>query len=144
VERIASSAKRFEDAEEGKAAETGDQLIIDFVGKLDGVEFDGGKAEDAALEIGSGRFIPGFEEQLVGAKAVRKRPSPSPSRRLSGRASGRQGNHLRHHREVGEGAGETVIDDEFAKSLGLTDLDQLKTLLRGSWKARPKARPAPR
>jgi trigger factor len=100
VQRVASSAKRFNDAEEGKLAETGDQLIIDFLGKLDGVPFDGGQAEDAALEIGSGRFIPGFEEQLVGAKVgdekvitvtfprtirpltwpARKPPSTSPSR----------------------------------------------------------------
>jgi trigger factor len=76
VQRVASSAKRFNDAEEGKLAETGDQLIIDFLGKLDGVPFDGGQAEDAALEIGSGRFIPGFEEQLVGAKVGDERSSP--------------------------------------------------------------------
>jgi trigger factor len=129
---------------EGKAAETGDQLIIDFVGKLDGVEFDGGKAEDAALEIGSGRFIPGFEEQLVAPRPVRKRPSPSPSRRLSGRASGRQGNHLRHHREIGEGARRNGDRRRVRQEPRPTDLDQLKTLLRASWKARPKARPAPR
>ena len=67
VAKLAENAKSFTDAKKGKKAEEGDQLIIDFLGKLDGVEFDGGKAEDAALEIGSGRFIPGFEEQLVGA-----------------------------------------------------------------------------
>jgi trigger factor len=52
--------------EEG-AAENGDTVIIDFEGFLDGVAFDGGKAERYALEIGSGTFIPGFEEQLIGA-----------------------------------------------------------------------------
>ena len=68
VMRIASSAKRFEDAPEGKAAENGDQVVVDFLGKLDGVPFEGGEAQDAALELGAGRFIPGFEEQLVGVK----------------------------------------------------------------------------
>lgn len=51
------------------AAETGDTVVIDFVGSVDGVEFDGGKGENHSLELGSGQFIPGFEEQLVGAKA---------------------------------------------------------------------------
>lgn len=51
------------------AAENGDTVVIDFVGSVDGVEFDGGKGENHSLELGSGQFIPGFEEQLVGAKA---------------------------------------------------------------------------
>ena len=59
--RIASGAKNFVDAEEGRVAQDGDQIIIDFTGKLDGVEFDGGKAEAQALELGAKRFIPGFE-----------------------------------------------------------------------------------
>lgn len=51
------------------AAETGDTVVIDFVGSVDGVEFDGGKGENYSLELGSGQFIPGFEDQLVGSKA---------------------------------------------------------------------------
>ena len=51
------------------AAENGDTVVIDFVGSVDGVEFDGGKGEDRSLELGSGQFIPGFEDQLVGSKA---------------------------------------------------------------------------
>ena len=51
------------------AAELGDTVVIDFVGSVDGVEFDGGKGENLSLELGSGQFIPGFEDQLVGAKA---------------------------------------------------------------------------
>lgn len=50
-------------------AENGDTVVIDFVGSVDGVEFDGGKGENHSLELGSGQFIPGFEDQLVGAKA---------------------------------------------------------------------------
>ena len=51
------------------AAENGDTVVIDFVGSVDGVEFDGGKGENRSLELGSGQFIPGFEDQLVGSKA---------------------------------------------------------------------------
>ena len=132
VARIASSAKRFEDAPEGKEAENGDQLIIDFVGKLDGVEFDGGKAEDAPLELGAARFIPGFEEQLVGVKAGDEKiitvtfPEDYQAAHLAGKET-----TFDITVKAVKVAGETVIDDEFAKSLGLTDLEQLKTILRG-------------
>ena len=67
MQRIASSQRDFE-AKDG-AAETGDRVTIDFVGKIDGEAFEGGSAEDAPLELGSNSFIPGFEDQLVGAKA---------------------------------------------------------------------------
>ena len=55
------------------AANKGDIVVMDFVGKVDGVEFDGGKAENYELELGSGAFIPGFEDQLVGTKAGEKK-----------------------------------------------------------------------
>ncbi len=67
LQRLSSQSKNFE--EKDGAAEKGDRLTINFVGTIDGVAFDGGTAEDVALEIGSGQFIPGFEDQLVGAKA---------------------------------------------------------------------------
>lgn len=51
------------------AAENGDTVVIDFVGSVDGVEFEGGKGSNHSLELGSGQFIPGFEEQLIGTKA---------------------------------------------------------------------------
>ncbi|MEY4952468.1 MAG: hypothetical protein RL299_892 [Pseudomonadota bacterium] len=132
VARLAGNAKSFVDAKKGKKAEDGDQLIIDFTGKLDGVEFEGGKAEDAALEIGSGRFIPGFEEQLVGAKAGDEKtitvtfPEDYPAENLKGKDA--QFDIVVKAVKV---AGDTKIDDEFAKSLGLTDLAQLQGLLRG-------------
>ncbi|HEQ0563479.1 TPA: trigger factor [Streptococcus pyogenes] len=53
---------------DGEAAQ-GDTVVIDFVGSVDGVEFDGGKGDNFSLELGSGQFIPGFEDQLVGTKA---------------------------------------------------------------------------
>ncbi|MCC6926424.1 trigger factor [Novosphingobium sp.] len=132
VAKIAEGSKSFEDAKKGKKAENGDQLIIDFTGKLDGVEFDGGKAEDAALELGSGRFIPGFEEQLVGVKAGDEKtitvtfPADYPAENLKGKDA--QFDVVVKAVKV---PGETKIDDDFAKSLGLTDLEQLKGLLRG-------------
>jgi len=132
VAKLAAGAKSFVDAKKGKKAENGDQLIIDFTGKLDGVEFDGGKAEDAALELGSGRFIPGFEEQLVGVKAGDETtitvtfPADYPAENLKGKDA--QFDIVVKAVKV---AGETKIDDDFAKGLGLTDLEQLKGLLRG-------------
>jgi trigger factor len=66
---LAETAKEFEDRDEGAAAEDGDQVVIDFLGKVDGEAFEGGAAEDYPLALGSGSFIPGFEEQLVGLKA---------------------------------------------------------------------------
>ena len=132
VERIAAGNKSYTDAKKGKKAEDGDQLIIDFTGSIDGVEFDGGKAEDAPLVIGSGQFIPGFEEQLTGAKAGEEKtitvtfPEDYPAENLAGK-------HAQFAITVKavKVAGETKADDEFAKSLGLDSLDKLKELLRG-------------
>lgn len=132
VAKIAGQQKSFVDAKKGKKAETGDQLIIDFVGKLDGVEFDGGKAEDAALEIGSGRFIPGFEEQLVGVKAGDETTITVtfPADYQAADLKGKDATFDIVVKSV-KVAGDTVIDDDFAKALGLTDLAQLQGLLRG-------------
>lgn len=132
VARIASQQKSFSEAKKGHKAAEGDQLIIDFTGKLDGVEFDGGKAEDAALEIGSGRFIPGFEEQLVGAKAGDERtitvtfPADYPAENLKGKDA-----TFDIVVKAVKVPGETKVDEDFAKSLGLEGLEQLRTLLRG-------------
>ncbi|MCC6826609.1 MAG: trigger factor [Novosphingobium sp.] len=132
AERIASQQKRFTDADKGKAAETGDQVIVDFVGKLDGVAFDGGTAEGQAIEIGSGRLIPGFEEQLVGIKEGEERqitvtfPDNYPAENLKGKDA--TFDITCHGVKV---AGESKIDDDFAKELGLESLEQLRGLLRG-------------
>ncbi|RVQ66507.1 trigger factor [Croceicoccus ponticola] len=132
VERIAGQQKSFKAAAKTKKAADGDQLIIDFVGKLDGVEFEGGKGEDTALEIGSGRFIPGFEEQLIGTKAGEEKtitvsfPADYPAENLKGKDA----TFDITVKEV-KVATETTIDDEFATNLGLESLDQLKGLLRG-------------
>ena len=66
---LAETAQDFDDRRKGSKAKDGDQVVIDFLGKIDGEAFDGGAADDFPLVLGSGSFIPGFEDQLVGAKA---------------------------------------------------------------------------
>ena len=132
VERLAGQQKRFAEAEEGRAAETGDQLLVDFVGKQDGVAFEGGSAENQAIELGAGRLIPGFEEQLVGAKAGEQRtitvtfPEDYGAKQLAGRQA--TFDITVHGVKT---PGETTIDDAFAKELGLESLEQLRGLFRG-------------
>ena len=69
LERLASSRKDFEPRGKTAKAREGDRVKIDFVGRIDGEAFEGGTAEGFELELGSGQFIPGFEDQLVGTKA---------------------------------------------------------------------------
>ena len=132
LERLASGMKNFVDAKKGKKAENGDQVVIDFVGKLDGVEFEGGSAQDTALELGAGRFIPGFEEQLVGVKAGEEKvitvtfPADYPAENLKGKDA-----TFDITVKAVKVAGEAKLDDEFAKNLGLESMEQLKGLLRG-------------
>ena len=132
VAKIAAGQKSFTDAKKGHKAGDGDQLIIDFVGKLDGTPFDGGSAEGQALEIGAGRFIPGFEEQLTGAKAGDTKqitvtfPADYGAAELAGKDA--TFDITVHSVKI---PGESKIDDEFAKSLGLESLEQLQGLLRG-------------
>ncbi len=132
VTRIAGSSKSFSDADEGHAAQDGDQIVVDFLGKLDDVEFDGGKAEDAAIELGAGRFIPGFEEQLTGVIVGDQRridvtfPEEYPAPNLKGKAV-----TFDVTVKAVKTASDPVIDDDFAKNLGLADLAQLRGLLRG-------------
>ena len=73
LKQLASQNKRWDDAPKKHAAATGDLVVMDFDGKVDGKPFEGGKGEDMSVELGSGQLIPGFEDQLVGAKAGDKR-----------------------------------------------------------------------
>ncbi|MEL6238551.1 MAG: trigger factor [Pseudomonadota bacterium] len=132
IEGIAGQNKSYKDAAKTKKATEGDQLIIDFVGKLDGVEFEGGKAEDAPLVIGSGAFIPGFEEQLTGAKTGDEKtitvtfPEEYQAENLAGKEATFDITVKQVKVET-----ETVIDDEFATNLGLDSLDKLKEIMKG-------------
>ena len=132
IEGIAGQNKSYKDAAKTKKAAEGDQLIIDFVGKLDGVEFEGGKAEDAALVIGSGTFIPGFEEQLVGAKTGDEKTITVtfPAEYQAADLAGQEATFDITVKQV-KVETETKIDDEFATNLGLDSLDKLKEIMKG-------------
>ncbi len=128
---IAGQNKSYKDAAKTKKAADGDQLIIDFVGKLDGVEFDGGKAEDAALVLGSGTFIPGFEEQLVGVKTGAEKTInvTFPAEYQAANLAGQEATFDITVKAV-KVETETQIDEDFAKSLGLDSLDKLREIMK--------------
>jgi trigger factor len=129
--RIASQQKRFDAAPASHAAEAGDVVVVDFEGKVGGEPFEGGKGEGMSVEIGSGRFIPGFEEQLAGATANEQRvlKVTFPDDYGVDYLKGREAEFEVTVTEVRRPA-TPEIDDEFAKSLGLEDLDKLKEILR--------------
>ena len=132
LEQLASQQKQFEDAPKTRKAKEGDQVVMDFVGKVDGVAFDGGTGEDMAVEIGSGRLIPGFEDQIVGVKAGEEKtitvtfPEDYGAKELAGKEA-----TFDLTIKAVKVAGETKVDDEFAKNLGLESLDQLRELMKG-------------
>ncbi|GEP10388.1 trigger factor [Methylobacterium gnaphalii] len=127
LDRMAKQNRDFRAKDEGAAAETGDKVTIDFVGKIDGVEFEGGKGEDVDLELGSNTFIPGFEDQLVGAKAGDSRvvkvsfPEDYQAAQLAGKAA-----EFDVTVKGVQAPGEVKIDDELARRFGMEDLDKLK------------------
>jgi trigger factor len=117
---------------EDVVAEDGHQLTIDFVGSIDGVAFEGGSAEGVDLELGSGRMIPGFEEQLVGAKSGEERdlevdfPQEYGNDELAGRAAVFAAKVTAiKRRELPE------LDDDFAKDLGeFETIDEVRDKIR--------------
>jgi trigger factor len=131
IQQLASQSKRWKDAPKKHSAATGDLVIMDFEGEVDGTPFEGGKGEDMQVELGSGRLIPGFEDQLTGAKSGDTRevkvtfPDDYPVDNLK-----RKDAIFAVSVKGVKTAGETKLDDEFAKTLGLKDLDQLKGLIR--------------
>ena len=131
IKQLANQSKRWEDAPKKHAAANGDLVVIDFAGEVDGVAFEGGTGQDMSVEIGSGQLIPGFEDQLVGAKAGDERqvkvtfPDDYPAENLKGKDA-----VFAITVKGVKTAGETKVDEEFAKSLGLDSLDKLKDLIR--------------
>jgi trigger factor len=132
LEQLASQNKRWEDAPKKHAAAKGDLVVVDFAGEVGGKPFEGGTGEDMQVELGSGRLIPGFEDQLVGSRAGDSRevkvtfPDDYPAENLKGKDA-----IFAVTVKSVKIAGETRVDEEFAKSLGLTDLEQLRGLIRG-------------
>ena len=131
VKQLATQSKRWEDAPKKHAAAMGDLVVMDFEGKAAGKVFEGGKGEDMSVELGSGRLIPGFEDQLVGAKAGDEREVKVtfPSDYQVADLAGKDATFAVTVKAV-KTAGETKVDEDFAKSLGLQSLDQLKGLIR--------------
>jgi trigger factor len=117
--------------EEGRVAVKGDQLTIDFVGSIDGVEFEGGKAEDVPLVLGGGGFIPGFEDGLEGAKAGDdKVVTPTfPAEYQVATLAGKTASFQVKVKTVARPE-KPAIDDEMAKGFGTDSLDALKQRIR--------------
>ena len=133
IERMASANRPFSPRGEKDKAKDGDKLTIDFVGKIDGVAFEGGTGGDVDLVLGSGQFIPGFEEQLVGAKAGDKKlvkvsfPAGYQAEHLAGKAA-----EFDVTVKAVAAPGELKIDDELAKKFGLDTVEKLREAVKES------------
>lgn len=129
IQRMADDSKPF--AEKDGAAEDGDKTTIDFAGKIDGEAFQGGTGTDMDVVIGSGTFLPGFEDQLKGAKAGEERQLniKFPDDYGAAELAGKDAVFDVTVKKI-EAPGELAIDDEFAKKFGVDSLDALKTALR--------------
>ncbi|WP_373353253.1 trigger factor [Pseudoroseicyclus sp. CXY001] len=127
LENLAGSAQNFEDRRKGSKAKDGDQVVIDFVGRVDGEEFEGGAAEDYPLVLGSNSFIPGFEDQLVGVKAEEEKDVTVtfPEQYQAEHLAGKEAVFSVTVKAVKEPK-PAEIDDELAKKYGADDLDALK------------------
>ncbi|TAJ74330.1 MAG: trigger factor [Phenylobacterium sp.] len=134
VAELASQNRTYE-PKTGKTvkAKDGDQVVIDFIGRVDGEAFEGGTATDVELVLGSGNFIPGFEAQLVGAK-----PDSDvtvkvtfPADYQAANLAGKDAEFETKVKEV-RGPVESPADDAFAERLGLESLDKLKELVKGN------------
>ena len=131
VETIAEENRPTKPIEKPRAVKSGDTVIIDFIGKIDGEPFEGGAAEGHRLAIGSNSFIPGFEDGLIGAMPETTVdvnvafPDEYPAEHLAGKASVFE---VTVH-EIHE-PGELSIDAEFASTLGMENLEALKAAVR--------------
>lgn len=124
---LAETAQDFKARKKGSKAKDGDQIVMDFVGKVDGEPFEGGAAEDYPLVLGSNSFIPGFEEQLVGAKAEEEKDVTVsfPEDYQAAHLAGKEAVFACTIKEVKEPVA-AEVNDELAKKFGSDDLDALK------------------
>ncbi len=134
--RIAEQNTQYEPRAKTAKAKDGDAVVMDFVGKIDGEAFEGGSAEQQTLVLGSGQFIPGFEDQLVGVKAGEEKevtvtfPEEYGAEHLAGKEAVFE---VKVHEVRAPKTAD--VDDEFAKGLGLESLEQLTGLLKDQLKA---------
>ena len=134
--RIAEQNTQYEPRAKTAKAKDGDAVVMDFVGKIDGEAFEGGSAEQQTLVLGSGQFIPGFEDQLVGVKAGEEKevtvtfPEEYGAEHLAGKEAVFE---VKVHEVRAPKTAD--VDDEFAKGLGLEGLEQLTGLVKDQLKA---------
>ncbi|NHO31979.1 trigger factor [Acetobacter fallax] len=127
---IAKRQREFADIEEERAAESGDVVVVDFVGKRDGVPFDGGTAQDVNVEIGGEGFIPGFAEQLEGMKPGEERqisvtfPEDYSAAELAGQVATFDITAKGLKRPV-----DVAVDDDLAKKIGFENLDKIREVI---------------
>jgi trigger factor len=131
LNRLAEQSRPFAAKGEGAKAETGDKVAVSFKGTIDDTPFEGGTADDIAVEIGSKSFIPGFEDQLVGIAAgvTRTVKSTFPENYLTKELAGKEASFEVVAKSI-EAPGTVTLDDAFAKSLGMESLDKLKEAMR--------------
>jgi trigger factor len=131
IARLAQQNKPFIVKPEGAKVETGDRVVIDFTGRIDGKVFEGGTGGDVGVNIGSRTFLPGFEDQLVGMAAGEKRllKITFPPAYANAELAGKEAEFDVTAKSI-EAPGTVTIDDDFAKSLGLDSLDKLKEAVK--------------
>ena len=132
VTRLAEQNKPYAAKPEGGKVESADRVVVDYSGRIDGNSFEGGTGTDVAVNIGSGTFLPGFEDQLMGMGVGEKRvvkvtfPAGYANAELAGKDA-----EFDVTAKTIESPGTVTINDELAKSLGLDSLDKLKQAIRG-------------
>ena len=131
LERLASRRQGSKPVAEERPAKTDDILVIDFLGRLGEEEFPGGKGEDYQLKLGSSTFIPGFEDQLIGAKAgeVREVKVTFPAEYHAADLAGKEASFTVTVKELRE-PDETRVDEDFAKQLGFEELQGLRDAVK--------------
>ncbi|WP_439148967.1 trigger factor [Sulfitobacter sp.] len=124
---LAETAQDFKSRKAGVKSKDGDQIVFDFLGKVDGEAFEGGAAEDYPLVLGSNSFIPGFEEQLVGVVADEEKDVTVsfPDDYQAPHLAGKEAVFECKIKEVKKPVA-AKIDDELAKKFGAEDLEALK------------------
>jgi trigger factor len=136
INRVAAQSRTWSPRADGEAAQKDDAVVIDFAGTINGVPFEGGKAENFNLILGSGQLIPGFEDQLIGARKDEARTVAVtfPSDYSDAKLAGKDASFAISVKEV-KTPDTTVIDDDLAKRLGLDSLATLNERVREQLKA---------
>ncbi len=131
LKRIAEQNRPFAAKAEGAKAEKGDNVTIDFTGSIDGKPFEGGTGGDVAVSLGSGTFIPGFEDQLIGVAVGDKKTvnATFPENYMSETLAGKAASFDVTVKKL-EAPQEVAMDDDFAKNLGLDSLAKLRDAIK--------------